>query len=537
MSPPADAPRTSTDSAITSARMPRNTQARRSSATSAPPVSAERSAVQHHPVHRPTRRRNVRRHPVAHRPGEYLGRLRSRRTTAPRNRRQATTAATLATFASEYNFPATACEPGKRYRARVRMKDTTGRWSFWSNPIEFTAGTFDPSRHRLARSSSAKSCITPPTRPPPNSAVAAALTPPQLWDDDSFDYLELRNVSANPVDLTGLQFTQGIDFVFPAGHHARPRRNILVVQNLDAFNTRYGTGRPVAGAWQATDKLGNGGDTLTLQFGQIAAPVILVLLRRRSRLELARRARRRAAQPCQHRPGRHDPRSDRSGSTGAAASSRRHPRRRRPPVVRRLARRPQPDRPEWRHRWRRLSPTSPNTPWAAIRVGFPGARSRRDASKCSRWTRPTWPFPVLDVPPRQRRRGPDPARRILDRPHHLASSLPSNSPRPTMATARAPNHGAPMPRSSLRNSSVALRFTRHKPADWSPGRRPYVGDTRRLEGDTTSHTTGVTPITMSNFAANSPALALGTGAKSTVTAARCFSSVMLRQMPSFSLPG
>lgn len=44
------------------------------------------------------------------------------------------------TKAGEIMIPATAVRPGVTYRVRVRMKDTTGRWSHWSPPIEFVAG-------------------------------------------------------------------------------------------------------------------------------------------------------------------------------------------------------------------------------------------------------------------------------------------------------------------------------------------------------------------------------------------------------------
>jgi spore coat protein CotH len=37
-------------------------------------------------------------------------------------------------------IPATEIETGRTYRVRSRMKDTTGRWSHWSGPIEFMAG-------------------------------------------------------------------------------------------------------------------------------------------------------------------------------------------------------------------------------------------------------------------------------------------------------------------------------------------------------------------------------------------------------------
>ena len=43
------------------------------------------------------------------------------------------------TFASQIAVPANAVEPGKTYRARVRMQDSDGHWSHWSAPVEFVA--------------------------------------------------------------------------------------------------------------------------------------------------------------------------------------------------------------------------------------------------------------------------------------------------------------------------------------------------------------------------------------------------------------
>jgi hypothetical protein len=40
----------------------------------------------------------------------------------------------------EVAIPSKGIEPGRTYRARVRMKDKTGRWSRWSAPVEFTVG-------------------------------------------------------------------------------------------------------------------------------------------------------------------------------------------------------------------------------------------------------------------------------------------------------------------------------------------------------------------------------------------------------------
>jgi hypothetical protein len=175
-------------------------------------------------------------------------------------------------FAAEYKYPATACVPGQRYRARVRMKDATGRWSLWSNAVEFTAGAFDPSAYvgQVVVSELMYHAADPTLA---EQAAAAALSPAQVWNDDSFDYVELRNVSAGAIDLTGFQFTSGFDYVFPDGTVMAPGASLVVVANADAFRVRYGAGRPVVGAWDPNDRLSNAGETLTLQFGQ-AVPAV-----------------------------------------------------------------------------------------------------------------------------------------------------------------------------------------------------------------------------------------------------------------------
>ncbi len=179
---------------------------------------------------------------------------------------------TRTAFASEYKYPATACIPGHRYRARVRMKDSTGRWSNWSTPVEFTAGTFDPVAY--ASSLVVSEIMYHATNPTAaEQAVAAAQTPARVWTDDDFDYLELRNVGTTALDLTGFQFTQGFDYIFPAGTTINPGANLVLVQNIVAFNTRYGANSAVLGAWDPNDKLSNGGEALTLRYGQVATPV------------------------------------------------------------------------------------------------------------------------------------------------------------------------------------------------------------------------------------------------------------------------
>jgi hypothetical protein len=45
-----------------------------------------------------------------------------------------------AEFRNEIAVPEDALLAGHIYRARVRVKDSTGRWSHWSSPVQFTAG-------------------------------------------------------------------------------------------------------------------------------------------------------------------------------------------------------------------------------------------------------------------------------------------------------------------------------------------------------------------------------------------------------------
>jgi hypothetical protein len=138
--------------------------------------------------------------------------------------------------------------------------------------LEFTAGVFDPSAYagQVVVSELMYHAADPTLA---ERAAAAALSPAQVWNDDSFDYVELRNVSAGAIDLTGFEFTSGFDYVFPAGSVMGPGASLVVVANADAFRVRYGAGRPVAGAWNAKDRLSNAGETLTLQFG-LAVPAV-----------------------------------------------------------------------------------------------------------------------------------------------------------------------------------------------------------------------------------------------------------------------
>jgi len=164
-------------------------------------------------------------------------------------------------FATSVRIPVAMVRPGHTYRVRVRHKDTSERWSHWSEPVQFVAGEPDVSewRNHLVIS---EIMYNPP--PPTGIDELAAST-----DNDDFEFIELRNISTTlTLDLTELRFTKGVDFDFVGGAvtSLAPGEYVLVVRNVAAFEARYGTGLPVAGIFVGT-KLSNGGEQVKLSYG------------------------------------------------------------------------------------------------------------------------------------------------------------------------------------------------------------------------------------------------------------------------------
>ncbi len=94
----------------------------------------------------------------------------------------------------------------------------------------------------------------------PNASELAA--DPNLRDDD-FEFIELRNVSSSPIDLTGIAFVDGVAFTMPAPATLDAGERIVLVENPAAFALRYGADRAMGGIY--TKNLSNDGETLTLR--------------------------------------------------------------------------------------------------------------------------------------------------------------------------------------------------------------------------------------------------------------------------------
>jgi hypothetical protein len=171
----------------------------------------------------------------------------------------------ITTVASSYRYPVTACEPGRVYRARVRYKDNTNRWSRWSAAVQFTAGTPDVS---VYTSSLVVSEVNYNPAPVTSAEFAAG------FSSDDFEWIEVKNVSGLPVDFTGLRFTKGVDFDFPNAWSVPAGGFALVVKNLAAFQMRWGHAFDaiIAGSY-GTDNLSNGGEQVKLSYG-VGTPVV-----------------------------------------------------------------------------------------------------------------------------------------------------------------------------------------------------------------------------------------------------------------------
>lgn len=91
--------------------------------------------------------------------------------------------------------------------------------------------------------------------------------------DPNSEFIELQNISDQAIELEGVRFTNGIDFVF-SQKTLVPGQYTVVVADRNVFESRYGTQIDVAGEY--TGKLDNGNEQLVLQ---LAKPLDAAVLR------------------------------------------------------------------------------------------------------------------------------------------------------------------------------------------------------------------------------------------------------------------
>jgi len=142
---------------------------------------------------------------------------------------------------------------GRTYRVRCRMKDSSGRWSHWSGPVQFVAG------EALAAGLLADLRITEVMYHPAASGDDT--------DGDAFEFIELQNTGDETLDLSTVSFTDGVTFAFADSQVVSlgPGQFVLVVQNEAAFASRYGPSLSAQIAGEYEGRLANGGETVQLE--------------------------------------------------------------------------------------------------------------------------------------------------------------------------------------------------------------------------------------------------------------------------------
>jgi hypothetical protein len=160
--------------------------------------------------------------------------------------------AELETFTEEIRIPPGALKIGSTYRVRVRMMDSTQRWSHWSAPVEFVVGE--------------------PTEPFPQQTslrVTEVMYHPQ--DDGELEFIEILNTGPTSLDLRSVSLVDGVEFHFADGDVTLlfPDEYVIVVSNRRLFESRYDTtGIRIAGEYDG--RLGNGGERVVLTYGSNA---------------------------------------------------------------------------------------------------------------------------------------------------------------------------------------------------------------------------------------------------------------------------
>lgn len=157
-------------------------------------------------------------------------------------------------FVGSVAVPQSLVRKGGTYRARVRMRNGTMAWSHWSAPVEFVAGEPDLADFRA-------SLVF-------NEIMYNPLGQAGVSGGD-FEFLELKNNGDSTLDLGGLFFTSGIEFVFPKGSTIASGEFFLLGKNRAALRSHY-PGLAVHGIYEG--KLANKGETITLSAG-LDAPV------------------------------------------------------------------------------------------------------------------------------------------------------------------------------------------------------------------------------------------------------------------------
>jgi hypothetical protein len=157
---------------------------------------------------------------------------------------------------AETTVPQGACRPGLLCRVRVRMMDTSGRWSHWSAPVEFVAGSPSPDANINLQI----------------SELMYKPGPVDLLPSQELEFLELTNTGATPIDLSNMRFSEGIEYRFAPGATLAPGAQLVLANHARYFEAYYG----FAPFGKYDKDLSNQGERIVL-LNAFGAPVINLL--------------------------------------------------------------------------------------------------------------------------------------------------------------------------------------------------------------------------------------------------------------------
>ncbi|MCD6394551.1 MAG: lamin tail domain-containing protein [Planctomycetes bacterium] len=88
---------------------------------------------------------------------------------------------------------------------------------------------------------------------------------PSAYNDEDFEFIELKNIGDSPLTLSEVKFTDGITYAFANGVSLATHGYLLVAKNPDAFSTRYTVPGNVEVFGPYEGSLSNAGETIKLE--------------------------------------------------------------------------------------------------------------------------------------------------------------------------------------------------------------------------------------------------------------------------------
>jgi len=126
----------------------------------------------------------------------------------------------ITSFSNQFQIPADAqLKVGRTYKIRVRYKDSTNRWSHWSEPV-----TIVPTA----------AAVTPLY----SLVINEIMYHPS--DNCGVEFIELYNLGNTTISLDNFKFVEGIDYDFPTGSTLSANNYLVLAKDSLEFIYKYG---------------------------------------------------------------------------------------------------------------------------------------------------------------------------------------------------------------------------------------------------------------------------------------------------------